>query len=228
MIEIISFLNLLFLALMLGLVHAFEADHIAAVTTIASRSKSIRQSSLAGMFWGMGHTASLFAVGTVLLALKLTIPGSFSVSLEYLVGIMLIVLGLDTIRRVRKHKLHIHTHAHGEHEHIHVHAHAESPSHAHAHTSFLVGIFHGLAGSGALVLLAISSSGTFFAGASFIVFFGIGSIFGMALLGAGVGLMIRYARKFERVHTLMQVGTGLLSIVIGALLVYENTRIGLF
>src|SRR5207253_8675227 len=82
-------LAILGLGFALGVRHALDPDHLVAVSTIVSRNKSIARSSLAGAFWGLGHTASLFICGTIVLALRLSIPESFVATAEKAVAGML-------------------------------------------------------------------------------------------------------------------------------------------
>src|SRR5438477_3052971 len=86
----------------LGVRHALDPDHLVAVSTIVSRNKSIARSSLAGAFWGLGHTASLFICGTIVLALRLSIPESFVASAEKAVAGMLVLLGVNALWRAIK------------------------------------------------------------------------------------------------------------------------------
>ena len=106
----ISFLSILALGFVLGIKHAIEPDHVIAVTTIASQSKKLLRSSLAGVFWGIGHTATLFIVGVILIFMKGEIPEEWAMSLEFLVGIMLVYLGVTTILSFKN--IHIHQHEH--------------------------------------------------------------------------------------------------------------------
>ena len=106
----VNFLSILALGFVLGIKHAIEPDHVIAVSTIASQSKKLLRSSLAGVFWGIGHTATLLIVGIILIFMKGEIPDKWAMSLEFLVGIMLVYLGVTTILSLKN----IHTH---EHEH---------------------------------------------------------------------------------------------------------------
>lgn len=92
-----SLLLVLAIGFVLGIKHALEPDHIIAVSTIASQSKKIWKSSLAGVFWGIGHTLTLLVFGVILILLKNEIPEAWAMSLEFLVGIMLVYLGITTI-----------------------------------------------------------------------------------------------------------------------------------
>lgn len=93
----VSLLLVLGIGFLLGTKHALEPDHIIAVSTIASQSKKIWKSSLAGVFWGIGHTLTLLVFDIVLILMKDEIPEAWAMSLEFVVGIMLVYLGMTTI-----------------------------------------------------------------------------------------------------------------------------------
>ena len=103
-----TLLSVLALGFILGIKHAVEPDHVIAVSTIASRSKKIWHASLAGVFWGIGHTATLFIVGITFILMKGEIPETWAMSLEFLVGIMLVYLGVTTILSLKN--VHVHEH----------------------------------------------------------------------------------------------------------------------
>ena len=86
-------LTSLFFGFLLGVKHALDADHIVAVTTIVSRSNSLLRSVLVGLSWGIGHNLTLFAVGFAVLVFKLTIPDRLALSMEFIVGVILVILG---------------------------------------------------------------------------------------------------------------------------------------
>src|SRR3954470_22694276 len=145
----ISFLSILALGFVLGIKHAIEPDHVIAVSTIASQSKKLFRSTLAGVFWGIGHTATLFIIGVILILMKGEIPEKWAMSLEFLVGIMLVYLGLTTITSFKN--IHVHHHKHDGDDHKHVHSHQNSGEHKHKHQhqnvtyleSMLIGLVHG-------------------------------------------------------------------------------------
>lgn len=112
------------LGALLGVRHALDADHVAAVTTIVSQHRAIRRAVWIGAWWGIGHSAILLVVGTLVVAFKLAIPERTALSFELLVGVMLVVLGGMVLWRVRRQRWHWHVHAHeGEVRHAHLHAH---------------------------------------------------------------------------------------------------------
>ena len=111
--EISKIFATLALGFVLGMEHALDADHLVAVSTIVSHNKSLKKSSVLGAIWGLGHTSTLFIVGMLVIMFKLTIPEMLALSVEALVGIVLIVLGISVILDIKKHrKVHFHSHEH--------------------------------------------------------------------------------------------------------------------
>ena len=175
-----------------GLMHAFDPDHVVAMSTMVSRERSIRRSSLLGAIWGLGHTTSLALVGLAVLALQLTIPPSLSKGMELAVAMMIVALGGHLIWQSAKElRLHRRTHSHDGPEHTHVHLHSNSDPIGHYHhvsrshkKTFAIGIIHGLAGSAALTLAVMTSMTSAMQGLLYILVFGLGSIGGMLLMSA--------------------------------------------
>ncbi len=220
-IEPFQLITLLGLGFVLGLKHAFDADHIVAVSTIVSQTKSLNKSSLAGAMWGVGHTTTLFFVGLVILIFKLTIPEKLALSFEFIVGVVLVVLGLDVLRKVIKEKVHLHKHQHGDSVHTHLHPHKESPLHDHTHKSFVVGTIHGLAGSAALMLLVLTAVKSIFQGLLYILIFGVGSIVGMLIVSGIIALPFLLSAKFDKINKIVKIFSGTISIVLGFTIMYE-------
>jgi hypothetical protein len=184
-----SFPTLLSLGFVLGLRHALDADHIAAVSTMLASRPSLKTSSTVGFFWGLGHTLTLFALGVAVIALNVRLPAPFATACEFGVGIMLVVLGLSLARRMYRERWHLHSHDHEGERHLHFHRHGTSAAHEHPHwfqgavRPLIVGMVHGLAGSAALLIVVLPSVTTVTQGLSYILVFGLGSIVGMMLLG---------------------------------------------
>jgi len=220
-------LSVLGLGFVLGLRHALDADHLAAVSTILSARPDLRRSGLIGCSWGVGHTAMLLAVGLAVLALRVTIPEGLARAFEFGVGLMLVVLGLSLARRVARERWHWHLHRHDEATHAHLHRHRLEAEHRHEHwlalstRPFLVGMVHGLAGSAALMLLVLSLARSLWEGLAYILLFGIGSILGMGLVGGLISLpLVLSARTGPRVLAVAQslaclgsIGLGIVTMV---------------
>src|SRR5438128_136348 len=130
----LSIVSLLTFGFVLGLKHAVEADHLAAVATIATERRSLLSSSLVGALWGLGHTISLMVAGIVVILLHFQITQRTAQTLEFCVGIMLMVLGVSTLRKLAHGgHIHLHVHEHGGRMHVHPHVHDGSPE-AEPHT----------------------------------------------------------------------------------------------
>ena len=126
--EPFSLISLLSFGFVLGLKHAVDADHLAAVSTMASERASLVSSSLIGALWGVGHTISLMIAGIVVIFLGFEISERTSQVMEFCVGLMLVVLGVRTlIKLLRGGHLHVHVHQHGGHVHAHPHVHDALP-----------------------------------------------------------------------------------------------------
>jgi sulfite exporter TauE/SafE len=219
--EAVQFISLLSVGFLLGLKHALEADHVVAVSTLISQTKSIRKSSLAGAAWGIGHTATLLLVGLVLLTFKLTIPDKLALAFEFSVGIALVALGIDVLRKVRREKIHVHAHEHDGKAHLHLHRHADAISHDHIHKSFLIGTIHGLAGSAALTLLILATVKSTAQGLLYILVFGVGSIIGMLMVSGAIALPFLWSQKIGKVDKGMKVLAGSISIALGLATMYQ-------
>lgn len=194
----------IFLTIYSGLEHAFEADHLLAVNTLVSHRKNLKQSLKDGIFWGIGHTATIFFVGILMIGFKFNIGEDIFKNFEAGVGIMLIFLGIYRVFKLYFPKEHTHTHNTSK-------------------AAFGVGLIHGLAGSGALVVLVISQMKTPFEGLMFILIFGLGSILGMFL--AAYLFSIPYTKtllKSPKLQTGLVIISSLLCIIYGGKVVYEN------
>ncbi len=219
------------LGFLLGLKHATEADHLAAVSTMVSERRSVWSSALVGGLWGLGHTISLFVAAIFVLLLNFQISEVTERRLEFCVGLMLTLLGLNVIRKlINGGHLHFHTHEHGEHAHAHPHIHGHSPDDVETHHGFTfsprplaIGMVHGLAGSAALMLLIIPTIESKAVGLLYVTLFGIGSIGGMMLMSFLVGLPFHFtALRFSRFNQSLQLCAGVVSIGLGLWIVYEK------
>ncbi len=216
----------------LGLKHAVEVDHLAAVSTIVTERKSLLSSVLVGGLWGLGHTISLVIAGVVIILLHVEISERIALALEFCVGLMLIALGANALRKLaRGGRMHLHVHRHGGREHIHPHIHeASAPdTDRDTHHGFrlglrplIVGMIHGLAGSAALMLLVLSTIQKPLVGLVYIAIFGIGSIGGMMIMSALVSLPLYLtATRFTRVNLAIRGLAGIFSLGFGLFMIYE-------
>lgn len=220
---------------LIGMRHALEADHVAAIASLAVRKQTLRSSLLQGALWGIGHTLTIFIVCSTVLFTDLVVPDQMAAVLELLVGIMLVMLGLDIFRRLWRDKIHFHSHAHRDgHTHFHAHGHQHETRHdrsAHDHEvpddnrmrALFVGMMHGMAGSAALIVLTLSQTSSPWLGLGYIALFGVGSIAGMALLSVAISIPLREsARKLTWLNRGIQGVVGSVTVVIGALLIAES------
>ncbi len=231
----LSTASVLFFGFGLGLKHAVEADHLAAVSAIVSERKSLLSSSLIGGLWGIGHTISLFAVGVVVILLHVEISERTAQALEFGVAIMLVALGVNALNKIVRGKFHTHPHEHGDRAHIHPHLHDGTPEpDSNTHHGYrigkrplIIGMVHGLAGSAALMLLVLSTISTPLVGLLYIIIFGIGSIGGMILMSTLVGLPLSLtANSSARANLAIRGAAGLFSLGFGLFMVYEIGFVG--
>jgi len=201
--------SVLFLGLMIGMQHALEADHIAAVTSIAARETTLKRAVTHGAAWGLGHTLTLMAVAGGVVVLGTTIDAQIAAYLEAVVGVMLIGLGGHLLYRLWRDRLHFPVpRPTGGAAHFPAHSHKgeaqahKKSSHDHTHPrrlpvrTVLVGMMHGLAGSAALLILTASTIDSPALGLIYIALFGIGSIAGMAALSAVIAVPMSYSARF--------------------------------
>lgn len=223
-----SAIAVLLIGFIFGLYHAIEADHLAAVSAIVSEHKNVLTASIIGGFWGVGHTISLFAVGALVIFVKVQISESTEGMLEGFVGIMLVVLGINAIRKIFKaEKVHTHTHNHDGHEHRHLHIHrkenSEASHHRFAPRAVIVGMMHGLAGSAGLMLLVLPTISSPAVAILYIAIFGIGSIAGMMIMSLLMGLPLYFtAGRFGLLNKGIRLLAGAFSLVWGGLLINEK------
>ncbi len=194
-------LSILLLGFTLGIKHATEPDHVIAVSTIASRTKKLSKSSLAGVFWGLGHTATLLVIGVTAVALGRQIPETLAGVLEFFVGLMLVYLGITGVWKSRA---------------------AKETNYQHVHKkSFFIGVVHGLAGSAAMVLLTAASASTGFEAAQFILIFGAGTVAGMLLFTTLLGLPFLVSSR-EAIPLFLIKATSLISVFYGLYYMFET------
>ncbi len=209
--------------LLFGVRHALEADHIVAVTAMVSEGRGIYRSALVGLRWGLGHSITLFAVGFAALVLKINVPDKVSLSLEFAVGIAMVVLGIPLVTRLIRRR-HLHRHRHESDWHAHQHSHTEAESHAHQHTKrpLFMGMLHGLAGSGTLTILVLSTMESVQEGLLFLGLFGVGSILAMLVVSGILGLSFGLAaRSPGRLDWWLEGAVGLGSIAFGLFIMWR-------
>jgi len=218
-------------ALIFGLKHALDADHLAAVSTIATQRKGLWSASMVGVLWGIGHTLTLLLAGVAVILLHFEIRPQLALALEFAVALMLIALGTNALRRLAGGgRMHVHAHEHGAHTHIHPHLHGGAPEvDAHSHHAsplssrpLLVGMVHGLAGSAALMLMVLSTIPSPLLGFAYVAVFGVGSIGGMLVMSLLVSLPAQLTvARFTRAHLAVRTLAGLFSLGLGLFMAYQ-------
>lgn len=186
------FLSVLGFGFLVGLRHALDSDHVAAVSTLVSRHRSTKKAIAISMLWGVGHTMTLVLVALVLLLTKATLPATLSLYLEAAVGLVLMYLGVRTFYPPLKGYAHMGTKALG------------------------VGMLHGIAGSAGLAIVSITALENVAQGVLYTLLFGMGSILGMVIIGALLGRTLVLLKNWQ---PLMIRLTGVASILIGAFMV---------
>ncbi len=228
-------ISILFLGFLLGMRHAIEADHVAAVASLATRSNSVWQVIKQGAAWGLGHTLTLFLFGSIVLFVANIVPEHIVKGIEFAVGIMLIFLGGDVLWRMMRERVHFHSHSHEDGKrHFHAHSHRGEPaaqhnpeSHHHNHPegfpirALLVGLMHGMAGSAALILLTLQTLTSPWLGLVYIAIFGVGSIFGMGLFSFVIAIPMRAARHMTWLYNGIQSTIGVATIGLGLFTLFQ-------
>ncbi len=216
--------SILSLGLVMGMRHSIEADHIAAVSTISRQAKGMHESLLTGAFWGVGHTASILAVGLAVIFLDFSVSGSLALIFEGIVGIMLVYLGIGVLNEIRKGRIHFHVHAHGSQKHFHLHKHGENKTHHHSHKSLFIGMVHGLAGSAAVMLLLLPTISSSAQAVLFILLFGMGTIFGMSAASMIISFAFRKAEdtKADALLRGLHGFAGAASVLLGIVILSES------
>ena len=144
----------------LGAAHAFDADHVVAVSTLATTAGRPSGAVRLALVWGLGHMVPLLAVAAIAILLGWEMPPWVAAAAERSVGPLLVTLGAITLIGLRSRRIHIHTHRHAGVRHMHFHAHGRRwGDHHHAHAAVLTGAVHGLAGSAAPIVLVPVSAG---------------------------------------------------------------------
>ena len=211
----------------LGCLHAFDADHVAAVSALAGRAQRAAAAVRLGIAWGLGHSSILLVVGGTLVILRLSVPPAAQDWAEILVGVLLIGLGVWTLVHVRRdwHQ-HVHRHEHDGSEHLHIHAHEEGDrndhEHRHRHSLLAIGAAHGLAGTGAVVVLvpvALAQSPT--TALLFLAFFGVGTMLAMGLFSFLFNAAV-HASRSVRTITLLRAAAGSASLIIGTIWISQR------
>lgn len=199
-----EFISILF-AIVVGFTHAFEADHVVAVSTLVTKRNNTFQAIRDGIYWGLGHSSTVLIIGIIIIIFKSVISEQVFSYLEAIVGIMLIGLGILRIRKALNppKETHIHKNQHS--------------------LAYGVGLVHGLAGSGAMVLLVMTEIQGTGLQMIYLILFCIGSILGM-LVAAGI-FSLPFSKKLSaniNIQKALIFISAILCIALGGYIVYEN------
>ena len=190
-----SLLSALSIGFLLGMRHATDGDHVVAVTAIASDEKSVARAMRIGAAWGLGHSATLFLVGGVIVLFGLTVPPRLGLAFEMLVALMLIALGAWTLS-------------------------GRTVGHSHSiKRPIAVGFVHGLAGSAFVALLVLAAIPGWIAQLAYLALFGLGTVAGMALITAGIAVPV--SRATGNVQRGIRIAAGVASIAFGLVLAHK-------
>lgn len=213
-------LSVLAIGFLLGIKHALEPDHVIAVSTIAIKSKHIGKSAFSGVFWGIGHSLTLFIVGFILMAMRSEMTEKWAMSLEFLVGVMIVVLGVNTIISLRSMRANAGADA-GAKESQHFHGSYRK--------SLLIGFIHGLAGSGAMVVLTMSTVNSISEGLIYIAVFGVGTVIGMLCFTTFISIPFILSSSRFKLNRVLIGATGIVSAIFGLYYMYNlGVNEGLF
>ncbi len=219
------------LGLLLGMRHSTDPDHVVAVSTIVSKQRSIRQAGLIGSIWGLGHTLTIFAVGSMIILFGVVIPPRLGLSMEFSVALMLILLGVLNLTGVMQRVTSYLTRK-------------REPSAVPAVETFLdrsvgrfgvyqclrplvIGIVHGLAGSAAVALLVLSTIHSPIWATVYLLVFGAGTMVGMMCMTAAMAVPLAYAgNRFAGMSRFFTVASGVVSVCFGCFLVYQLGFLG--
>jgi len=218
-------LSILALGFVLGMRHATDPDHVIAVTTIVSRQRSLRHAAWVGALWGLGHTITILAVGSAIILFGLVIPPRVGLSMEFSVGLMLVLLGVLNLSGIMRWMTEAftpvspgnlaHPHAHGEFADGHTHGNgsAEQCTEEAANPvgridrvfgrmgfyqtvrPLAVGIVHGLAGSAAVALLVLATIRVPSWAIFYLLVFGFGTVTGMMLITAAIAVPFKVSES---------------------------------
>jgi high-affinity nickel permease len=229
----ISFIGILILGFFLGMRHATDPDHVIAVTTIVAKQRGVAKAGIIGALWGMGHTLTIFLVGAAIILFKVAIPPRLGLSMEFAVGLMLILLGILNLTGVLRWLQLRFTPGM-----LAIPAADEVPVAAKGKTwldrnlremglynalrPLVIGTVHGLAGSAAVAILVMTTIADPWWALAYLLLFGLGTVAGMAAMTTAMAFPIVYTgRKMFRWNQWITVGSGLLSVAFGMFISFQ-------
>jgi high-affinity nickel-transport protein len=235
-VKLPSFLGVLLLGLFLGMRHSTDPDHVVAVSTIASRERSVGRGALIGMLWGIGHTLTIFVVGSAIILFGLVIPPRVGLSMEFSVALMLILLGVLNLTGVmrwltarfsplNRGEAQVNWNSEKAKDGTDGNSLEKFMSRYGAYQVFrplVIGLVHGLAGSAAVALLVLSTIRSPLWAIAYLLIFGFGTVIGMMLMTSAMAIPVAYTGKhFEVAGKYLSPISGIVSTAFGLFLVYQ-------
>jgi high-affinity nickel-transport protein len=197
----LSSISVLALGFILGMRHATDADHVVAVTTIVSQQRSVGRAARIGALWGAGHTVTIVLVGGAILLFRLAVPPRLGLAMEFLVAVMLVLLGIRSVRGARRGRREA----------------AWSPV-----RPVIVGFVHGLAGSAFVAMLVLTAIESAVVGVAYLLVFGVGTVAGMTLVTAAIAVPSSYAAaRVSGAQRVVQLAAGVASVGVGLFLAHR-------
>ncbi len=236
----VSLVAILSLGFFLGMRHATDADHVVAVSTIVTRERRLSSAALIGALWGAGHTLTILAVGAAIILFTLVIPPRLGLTMEFSVGIMLVLLGILNLRGFSKQVSGLHAnsgHAHGSESSPHTHSSIDHLDRTWARWSLyqwcrplIVGLVHGLAGSAAVALLVLTTLHNTHWAVAYLFVFGIGTIAGMMVITIALASAMHFtSSRSQWLNRYLGTVAGCISLAFGLFIIYQMGFIhGLF
>lgn len=246
--KLVPFATVVLLGLFLGMRHSTDADHVVAVSTIVSRQGSVKSSATIGLLWGLGHTLTIFFVGSAIIIFGVVIPPRLGLSMEFCVALMLILLGVLNLTgmmswvtdRLTPAKHRVGASSQMRESSPHTETTGRKKAKVFVRVKFLinktvgrmglyqtmrplvVGLVHGLAGSAAVALLVLSTIKSPLWSTAYLLVFGFGTMAGMMLMTAAISVPVIYAgNKFFKMTQHLTFVSGLASVAFGMFLVYQ-------
>lgn len=215
---------LLLTGLVLGMRHAFDRDHVAAVTHFISLEPDPIRSAWFGFRWALGHAVAVLALGSLILILRLKFDPAFERYAELAVGITLVALGVWRLALLAQERRHTHQHAHRGQGHVHAHSHEPGRGHVHRFAPTLVGLVHGASGTAEVfVLIPITLITTTWMAYVYIGLFSLGCALTMSVYGYVVGRFYRRANATgQRIYRTLVVLTSGSGLVLGLVWILRN------
>jgi high-affinity nickel permease len=231
-----SFIGILILGFFLGMRHATDPDHVVAVMTIVTKQRGVAKAGVIGALWGMGHTLTIFLVGAAIILFKVAIPPRLGLSMEFAVGLMLIVLGVLNLTgvlgwlqrrfipslRTSKAVVEAKTGPTASSTGNWLERQLRELGLYNALRPLVIGTVHGLAGSAAVAILVMTTIADPWWAIAYLLLFGLGTVAGMAAMTTAMALPIVYTgRKMFRWSQALTVGSGVLSVAFGMFISFQ-------